>query len=83
MESVPRRGDTRPYRRDPADPLKWMLRHRAPFRWLPRHGDPSCYLEWFSQHSIRSLASLPVYTAVIVTLVLLVEIFGIPFVEGH
>ncbi len=83
MESVPRRGDTRPYRRDAAEPIRWILNVHSPFRWLPRHGDPSCYLEWTSQKIIRLLAYLPIYTAIIATLVLLVEIFGVPFVGGR
>lgn len=79
---VPREGDTRPYRRDPSVRLQWSLNSEYPFRWLPRHGDPSCVVEWFSQRSIKALAYLPVYTAIIVTIVLIVQLFGIPFVGG-
>lgn len=82
MEFSPRRGDNRPYRRGPSEPLQWVLNTRSPFRWLPRHGDPFCVVEWFSQKTIKSVAYLPIYTAIIVTLVLLVQIFGVPFVGG-
>jgi len=83
MESVPRRGDTRPYKRDASEPIRWILNLHNPFRWLPRHGDPSCYLEWVSQKSIKAIAFLPIYTAIIATAVLLIQIFGIPFVGGR
>ncbi len=39
-------------------------------KWLPRHGEPLCLVERLSQSLIRSLAHLPVYTAVVVTLTL-------------
>ncbi len=39
-------------------------------RWLPRHGEPLWFAERLSQSLIRSLAYLPVYTAVVVTLTL-------------
>lgn len=45
--------------------------------WLPRDGDPLSYLEWVSQSVIKFIAWLPVYTAIVVTLVLLVQIFGV------
>jgi hypothetical protein len=82
MEYRPRQGDFRPFKRDPSEKIQWVFNTRFPFRWLPRHGEPSCIIEWLSQQMIKTLAYLPVYTAVIVTLVLLVEIFGIPFVGG-
>lgn len=54
-----------------------------PFRWLPRQGEPSCVVEWISQTVIKIIAYLPVYTAIVVTLVLLVQLFGIPFIGGR
>lgn len=62
--------------------LAWKCAHDKPFRWLPRQGEPLCIGEWVSQTMIKLLAYAPVYTAVIVTLVLLVQLFGVPFVEG-
>jgi hypothetical protein len=56
--------------------------HNQPFRWLPRHGEPSCVGEWLSQRFIVVVAWLPVYTAIVVTLALLVLLFGVPWVEG-
>lgn len=51
---------------------------RYPSRWLPRHGKPVCMVEWLSQNTVKLLAHLPVYTAVVATLTLLVLIFGLP-----
>lgn len=76
-----RMGDARPLKRDSASNLTW--RPGRPVRWLPRHGDPFCVIEWMSQKTIKSMAYLPVYTAVVITLVLLVLIFGVPFVESR
>lgn len=53
-----------------------------PFNWLPRQGEVSSIGEWIIQGLIKALACLPVYTAIVVTLVLLVQIFGVPFVGG-
>lgn len=53
------------------------------FRWLPRHGQPSCVGEWISQVLVRCLAWAPLYTAVVVTAMALVYVFGFPFVEGR
>lgn len=53
-----------------------------PFRWLPRQGKPLSIAEWISQTMIKVIAYLPIYTAIVVTLVLLVQLFGIPFVGG-
>ena len=44
----------------------------GPFRWLPRQGKPTCIGECLAQRVIKGLAWLPVYTAVVVTLCLLV-----------
>lgn len=56
---------------------------RDAFRWLPRHGKPTRGLERLTQGTVRGLAMLPVYTALIVTLVLLLQIFGVPFIGGR
>jgi len=47
-------------------------------RWLPRHGSPQNMFEWICQTAIRIVAFLPVYIAIVVTLILLIEIFGVP-----
>ncbi len=80
MADLRRRGDTRPLIRDDVNPLSW--KPTRPVRWLPRHGAPYCVLEWTTQHAVKILALLPVYTAIVVTLVLLMVIFGVPFVDG-
>jgi hypothetical protein len=46
--------------------------HHDSIRWLPKNGEPECILEWFSQMAVKALALAPLYTAVIVTLTLLV-----------
>jgi hypothetical protein len=50
--------------------------------WLPRQGAPISKTDRCIQNTVKVVAFLPVYTAIIVTLVLLVEVFGIPFVGG-
>ena len=57
--------------------------HGQPFRWLPRHGEPSCIGEWLTQRGITVIAYLPVYTALVATLVLIVAVFGVPFLDGR
>lgn len=68
-----RSGDPRPFRRWHRLPLR-RTPVDAPFRWLPRHGDPSCVIEWVSQNMIRSVAFLPIYTAIVVTITLVVDV---------
>lgn len=46
--------------------------HPGRTRWLPRHGEPLCVLEFISQTLVRALAWAPLYTAVVATLTLLV-----------
>jgi len=58
-----------------------MMNHS--FKWLPSQGAPLTNSERVVQNIIKVCSILPVYTAIIVTLVLLLEIFGIPFVKGH
>lgn len=52
-----------------------------PAHWLPRSGSPTSVCEWLAQWLIRSLAIWPVYTAFIVTLILIIELFH-PFGLG-
>ena len=77
-----RAGDKRPFKRDLETRITFGFSRANPFRWLPGHGDPYCYAEWFSQKLIQVTAYLPVYTAIIATLTLLAVLFGIPFVGG-
>lgn len=70
---VRRSGDVRPFESANRDRLAWHP--SMPIRWLPRHGQPGCLLEWFSQRVIVLSAYLPVYIAVIVTLTLLVVLW--------
>jgi hypothetical protein len=77
-----RKGDERPRRHRPGVDLTLTPAHGEPFRWLPRHGEPSCIGEWVTQQAIRWLAWLPLYTALIATLVLLVLVFDIPYLES-
>jgi hypothetical protein len=77
MTNYLRRGDTRPFRRNPNVGLSWRPLIQAPIRWLPRHGDPFCVLEWISQKAIKTLAYLPVYIAVVTTITLIVLIFSV------
>lgn len=80
MTDERRVGDKRPLRHESTVSLTWIPARNEPFRWLPRHGDPFCIAEWFSQRSIKLVAWLPVYTAIIVALMVLVLVFGVPFV---
>ena len=70
-EDTRREGDDRPAEDDPEVSLTVLPCHGKPFRWLPKHGAPLCIGEWFSQRVVKSLAYLPIYTAIIVTLTLL------------
>lgn len=45
-----------------------------PARWLPRHGRPYSIPEWISQKLLRSLAYAPIYTLVIVCLIVLIQV---------
>jgi hypothetical protein len=63
---------------------KWTLEAEAmsTIRWLPRHGDPETKTERVMQQLVKIVAFLPVYTAIVVTLTLLVLVFGVPFLGG-
>lgn len=67
---VRRSGDVRPFESANRDRLAWHP--SMPIRWLPRHGQPGCLLEWFSQRLIVLSAYLPIYVAVVATLTLIV-----------
>jgi hypothetical protein len=47
--------------------------------WLPRQGKASSIEEWIVQNTIRALAWLPLYTAIVVTVTLLLILFGVPY----
>lgn len=66
-EDTRRRGDDRPAEDDPDVHLTFLPAHKQPFRWLPKHGQPLCIGEWFTQHFIKTLAYWPVYNAVVIT----------------
>jgi hypothetical protein len=84
MTDSRRAGDTRPFHHPNNNGgLRLTPPPGHPIRWLPRHGEPVCILEWIAQHLIKILAWTPVYIAVIVTLTLVVQIFGVPFVKGR
>lgn len=65
-----RKGDTRPFESPNKERLAWHP--FLPVRWLPRHGQPGCILEWTSQRFVKLSAWLPFYTAVVVTLTAIV-----------
>jgi hypothetical protein len=50
------------------------------FRWLPKQGSPRTRGEWISQRAVQLIAFLPVYTAIVATMVLYILLFGVPFV---
>lgn len=54
-------------------PLSLTPKRGHPLRWLPRHGAPVCIVEWLSQRTITGLARLPIYTAVIVTAIIVIQ----------
>lgn len=80
QQYCPREGDKRPLEKECNVPLAWKLDFNNPFRWLPRHGPPYTVAELLVQKIVRLLAYLPIYTAFVVTMVLLIQIFGVPFV---
>lgn len=69
-------------RQDTSDVLTLTSRGDS-IRWLPRHGKPTRLVEYLTQGTVRGLAMLPIYVAVVVTLVLLLQIFGVPFMAGR
>lgn len=67
---MPRKGDERPL--EHSSPLA-VLPSR-PFRWLPRHGQPFCIGEWATQHTVKSLARLPIYLALLAIVAVIVQL---------
>lgn len=77
-----RKGDSRAFRHDPLVKIRWWPMKGYPFRWNPNQGEPECVGERFSQWTWDHRVLL--YIAVVVTLILAVELFGISFVgETH
>ena len=72
MSDQRREGDERPFAHEKGVRLTWTPEPGQPFRWLPRHGEPSCVAEWIMHQLIKGLSWLPVYTAIIVTVTLIV-----------
>lgn len=65
-----RRGDSRPFRNSTDAPLDHWIDHENPFRWFPKHGDPFSIVEKVVQMIARLLVFLPVYVAIVVTIML-------------
>lgn len=70
MPDQRRQGDNRPYRHRGSIPLAHWIDHRNPIRWLPKHGDPFCIVEKLAQTIVKLLVLLPVYIAIVVTIML-------------
>lgn len=51
--------------------------------WRPIDGAPYSFSEQTVQALLRVLASLPIYIAIIVTLILLIQIFGLPWGDSR
>lgn len=67
----------------PADgKLAFLPKNGDPRSWLPRNGLPHSVVELLVQRLIRVLSFLPVYTAVIVTCIILIQVFGLPWGIG-
>jgi hypothetical protein len=82
MADERRKGDERPLKHDQHVALTLTPAEGQPFRWLPRHGQPSCIGEWSAQHTVRFLAWLPVYVGIVVTLILVIQLLH-PFGLGE
>lgn len=67
-----RPGDDRPIARGDGVPL--AVFPTKPFRWLPRHGQPFCVVEWVTQNTVKALAYFPVYLVVLAVVVLIVSV---------
>lgn len=81
MKDERREGDERPFEHTEGVSLTLRPAPGQPFRWLPRQGEPLCIGEWASQHVVRFFAYLPVYTAIIVTFVIIIQVLH-PFGLG-
>lgn len=83
METPPngrREGDERAFVHDPTKRLKLWPIGGSPFRWKASQGQPECVGEYISQFVYGHRMLL--YIAVVVTLILIVEVFG-PFLMGE
>lgn len=80
--------DRRQTLRRSADREAYGQQHRLAFRppkdrpprWHPNDGEPLCVLEWLSQMTWQARRSI--YIALVVTLTLLVQLFGLPWQWG-
>lgn len=70
-----RKGDRCRDLRGSSDRLTWSMTEYSSFRWLPKHGKPSSVFEWLSQNFVKLIAWLPVYIAIVVTLIFLLQIY--------
>jgi hypothetical protein len=68
-----RRGDTRSFIY--VGKLAWWPAKGYPFRWKPEYGNPECVGELVAQNIWKNRIVL--YIAVVVTLILIVQVFGI------
>lgn len=59
-----RKGDERPKQHAHGVPLNLHPDHDEPFRWLPRHGEPSCIGEWLTQKTLKGLSWFPIYATI-------------------
>ena len=50
------------------------------YNWLPRQGKPKKYLDLMCQIVLKVMAFLPLYIAVVVTITLMIVLFGVPFI---
>lgn len=82
MRHGQRSGDDLPFKKSRYAKLAWWPAEGEPFRWLPRHGEPLCIGELVAQKIVKTVAWLPVYVAIVVTLVLIVQVFA-PFGIGR
>jgi hypothetical protein len=57
--------------------LPWWPNHDKPYHWLPKQGKAMSVVEYISQAIVKSIAWLPVYIAIVVTLTLAVLLWNI------
>lgn len=69
-----RKGDTRSFHREGGVHLTLLPAPDQPFRFLPRQGDPLSILEWLSQRFLCFVAWIPVYIAIVVSIILFVQV---------
>ena len=76
-----RKGDDRPFVHAEGVSLTFLPAEDRPFRWLPKNGQPYCIGEWLTQHTVRFISWLPIYSAIVVTGILIIQIWH-PFGLG-